>query len=278
MTTTANSTNPMQDLRLLVHAYLDGELDTANALAIKQQIEANPTLATRLKNYTALQNVLRTRFPGEQISPLLRTRINAAIGIRRRWARPTWGALAASILLAVALSSSSTWLVLRSYQSGLVSTRAVDDQVAFPRELGVLYATLERVEDGPGGRFRELYADQAALDAVRAGKPLPYGTVLVRAIYDVLRDPKGAPVKDANGRLTKTKLLSVNVMEKRAGWGGKHPAGEWDYQSFAPDGTRLAEPAASACFECHHQVQAQDFVFRLDLMKAAKRQGASLWR
>jgi len=160
----------------------------------------------------------------------------------------------------------------------LVSTRAVDDRVAFPRELGVLYATLERVEDGPGGRVRELYADQAALDAVRAGKPLAYGTVLVRAIYDVLRDPKGAPVKDANGRLTKTKLLSVNVMEKRAGWGAKYPAGEWDYQSFAPDGTRLAEPAASACFECHNQVQAQDFVFRFDLMKAAKGQGASLWR
>jgi len=278
MTTFSNSINPEQDLRLLVHAYLDGQLDTASALAIKRQIDSDPTLVTQLENYTALQNALRTRFPREQFSPLLQKRIDAAIGIGRRWARPTWGALAASILLAVALSSGTTWLVFRSYQPRLAaSVQAAGDRVTFPREFGVLYATLDRPEGDPPDRFQELYADQAALDAVRAGRPLPYGTVLVRAFYDVLRDPQGAPVKDASGRLTKTHLKAVSVMEKRAGWGGKFPAGEWDYQPFAPDGTRKAEPA-TACFACHNKVQAQDFVFTIDLMKAAKRQAASVWR
>lgn len=278
MTTSPNSINLEQDLRLLVHAYLDGQLDTASALAIKQKIDSDPTLATQLENYRALQNALQKRFPREQLSPLLQKRINAAVGIGRRWARPTWGALAASILLAVALSSGLTWLVLRSYQPELAaSVQAASDRVAFPREIGVLYATFDRAEGDPPDRFQELYADQAALDAVRAGRPLPYGTVLVRVFYDVLRDPKGAPVKDASGRLTKTNVKAVSVMEKRAGWGGKFPAGEWDYQSFAPDGTRKAEPG-TACFACHNKVQAQDFVFTIDLMKAAKRQAAAVWR
>ncbi len=279
MTSPSSSNNRGQDLGMLVHAYLDGEVDVADAAAIKQQIDANPALATRLENYTALQNALRTRLPREQITPSQLARINTAIVTRRSWARPTWGALAASILLAVALSSGSTWLVLRSDQTRLpASGNAAGDRVAFPRELGVLYATFETDKDGPSGYYRETYADQAALDAVKAGKPIPYGTVLVRAVYDVLRDSKGVPAKDANGRLTKTKLLSVNVMEKRAGWGGRYSAGEWDFQSFAPDGTRRAKPSASACFACHNRVQAQDFVFSLDKLKAAKRQGASIWR
>ena len=158
---------------------------------------------------------------------------------------------------------------------GLAATvRATVDQVAFPRELGALYATFDSAKDirelDSSGPLRELYANQAALDAARAGRPLPYGTVLVRARYAVLRDAKGAPAEDANGRLTKTKLLGLGVMEKRAGWGSSHPAGEWEYQPFAPDGTRNAKPAASTCFACHREVQAQDFVFSYDLMRTAK--------
>jgi hypothetical protein len=274
MTTSPNSTNPVQDPRLLVHAYFDGELDTANALAVKQQIDADPILAAQLENYAALQNAVRRRMPREHVSPHLRARINAAIGTGRRWPRPTWGALAASILVAATLSSGSTWLVLRSYQASLAtSVQDVDDQVAFPRELGVLFATFDTAEIRNGNplfQVRESYADQATLDSVRAGRPVPYGAVLVRAIYDVQRDANGAPVRNASGRLTKTKLLSLGVMEKRAGWGGRYPAGEWGYQSFAPDGTRNVRPAPSACFACHLKVQAQEFVFSFDLMKAAR--------
>ena len=39
-----------QEPALLVHAYLDGELDLANALAVKQQIDADPSLAAELAN------------------------------------------------------------------------------------------------------------------------------------------------------------------------------------------------------------------------------------
>ena len=103
-----------QEPALLVHAYLDGELDLANALAVKQQIDADPSLAAELASASALQKMLRDRFPREPVPAHLRSRINAALGLTSRWAsRPTWQALAASVLLAVAVSSASTWLAVR---------------------------------------------------------------------------------------------------------------------------------------------------------------------
>lgn len=265
MTASGNSAKPVQDLGLLVSAYFDGELDAADAALIRQRIDTDPAVASQLANYAALQTALRSRLPPEQVTSLQMAQIHNAISARRwatpAWTRPAWSMLAASILVAIAVSGGLTWLYLRAHQSS-------NDQIAFPRDFGIHYATLEN-----NGQFREMFVNRIALNAAKAGKPLPSGSVLVRNIYDVLRGPDGTPMKNAEGQLTKTKLLSVNVMEKRTGWAGRHPAGEWDFQSFAPDGTRNAKPSASDCFACHNKVQAQDFVFGLDRIRAV----ASIW-
>jgi len=128
MTPAAGAATPRQDPALLVHAYLDGELDLANALAVKQQIEADPALASELASTAALQKVLRERFPREPVPAHLRSRIYAAVGLTPRWAsRPTWRALAASVLLAVALSSGSTWLAFRAPTGDLAVVEEVVD-------------------------------------------------------------------------------------------------------------------------------------------------------
>jgi len=126
VTTPANTPPPGQDTALMVHAYLDGELDTSAALAVKQQIDADPSLVAQLADFAALQNSVRTRFPRERVPAHLLARINCAVGLNRRWTRPTWGALAASVLLAVGLSSGSTWLAFRAPQSDVLVAEAVD--------------------------------------------------------------------------------------------------------------------------------------------------------
>ena len=115
------------DPTLLVHAYLDGELDLANALSVKRQIEANPALAAEAARTTALKGVLRERFPPEL--PIgLRARIDSAVG-SARWARPTWGALAASLLIAVVLSSAVTRFALVAPENNRVSDDAVASHI-----------------------------------------------------------------------------------------------------------------------------------------------------
>jgi anti-sigma factor RsiW len=76
---TALSTDPA----LLVHAYLDNELDPANALAVARQIETDPALAAEAARTEALRSALRDRLPPEPPPPQLRARVDAAVGLSR---------------------------------------------------------------------------------------------------------------------------------------------------------------------------------------------------
>jgi anti-sigma factor RsiW len=98
--------------RLLVHAYVDGELDPANARALAARIEQSPALAAERDRIEALQRALRTQFPIAAPPAGLRERIERAAGLRRAPARPTWAAMAASVALALMLGSGSTFVAL----------------------------------------------------------------------------------------------------------------------------------------------------------------------
>jgi anti-sigma factor RsiW len=120
--TTPNST---EDSSLLVHAYLDGELDPANALEVERQLAADPALAAERARLEALRQVIAEKLPREAPPPQLLRRIETAIGAaptqlsaRRLASHPTWRALAASVLVALFLGSGSTWLALRPGASG----------------------------------------------------------------------------------------------------------------------------------------------------------------
>jgi anti-sigma factor RsiW len=100
------------DPKLLVHAFVDGELDPANARAIERRIAGDAVLAAERDRIEALQRVLRSKFPLVPVPTHLRERIERAAGLRQLPARPTWLALAASVALAVSVGSSSTFYAL----------------------------------------------------------------------------------------------------------------------------------------------------------------------
>jgi anti-sigma factor RsiW len=126
---TALSTDPA----LLVHAYLDNELDPANALAVARQIETDPALAAEATRTEALRSALRDRLPLEPPPAHLRARIDAAVGLSRsasHWSsHPTWRALAASVVMAMVLASGSTWLAVRPASDRGVATAVIDSHI-----------------------------------------------------------------------------------------------------------------------------------------------------
>src|SRR5262245_50461160 len=130
-----NSANPPlpTDPALLVHAYLDNELDPPNALAVARQIDADPALAAEARRVNALRSALRDRLALEPISPLLRKRIDAAVSQSRHASRlnaqPSWRALAASVVVAMALASGSTWLAVRPAADNNVRVAVVDSHI-----------------------------------------------------------------------------------------------------------------------------------------------------
>jgi anti-sigma factor RsiW len=127
MTNAQGSAAPPDELPLLVHAYLDRELDPANSLAVARQIAADPALAGEVERIEALRQAVRERFPPEPVPPRLRSRIEAALGrTSRQRTHPSWQALAASVVLALALGSASTWVVLRPPSGDRVAETVVD--------------------------------------------------------------------------------------------------------------------------------------------------------
>ncbi|MFL6802340.1 MAG: anti-sigma factor family protein, partial [Xanthobacteraceae bacterium] len=101
------------DPTLLVHAYLDGELDPINALAVEQRLASDAVLAAEYERVQALQQVIRERLPREVPPPGLRARVEAAVRPQPRWrlsGQPSWRALAASILVTAFVASGSTWM------------------------------------------------------------------------------------------------------------------------------------------------------------------------
>ena len=140
------------------------------------------------------------------------------------------------------------------------------NKLVFPEgwEKTVMYATVDRYDTK---QYREFYGPKEAVDAARAGQPIPDGTVLTLAAYAAKLDDKGVPVKDANGRFIKDKLVAVNSMQKKAGYGADIPAevrnGDWIYQAFTPDGKVNDKANLTACFQCHLPFAKDDYLTNL---------------
>jgi anti-sigma factor RsiW len=94
-----------------VHAYIDGELDLITTLSIEEKIAADPKLAAERDRIIALRDAVQQNLLRDPIPPALQRRIEKAIGLRQETSHPTWRALAASVALAVLVTSSSTFLL-----------------------------------------------------------------------------------------------------------------------------------------------------------------------
>lgn len=155
----------------------------------------------------------------------------------------------------------------------VVPSAAGPDKITFPANWKdhVLYTVVDRHDTK---QYRELYASsQAAVDAMKAGQPLPDGTVLTLVQYKAQVDAAGTPVKDARGRFLKGDLIAFTVMEKRAGWGAEYPAelrnGEWEYAAFSPAGVLNPKANYKACFQCHKPHEKMDYVISLAALRGA---------
>ena len=109
MTTTARQ----DDSALLIHAYLDGELDPIHVVEMERRLAADPALAAERDRIEALRSVIVERLPRERLPEGLLSRIERAAGVRRERAHPSWQALAAAVILAAVMASGATWLMLR---------------------------------------------------------------------------------------------------------------------------------------------------------------------
>ena len=148
------------------------------------------------------------------------------------------------------------------------------ENVAFPADYRAQppYWSVDRpVND----TVRLFYVAPASARAIKPSEPLSHGTVIVMEVYRAKLNADGKPLKDGGGRFVRGELASIQVMEKRAGWGRDYPDdlrnGEWDYAQFSPDGARDQPADATPCLSCHRRRSGQDFVHTRSQLASAPR-------
>jgi anti-sigma factor RsiW len=169
---------------LPVHAYLDGELDPANTLAVEKQMSTDPALAAECARVDALQRAMRARLPRETPPPGLRQRVEAAVGMQRRpkpfalaRTQPSWRALAASIVLTAFVAGGTTSMFLAPSQSDLVRTGVVDAHIRSlmaPQPIDVASSDRHTVKPWFNGRIPQA---PRVVDLAKADFPLVGGRI-----------------------------------------------------------------------------------------------------
>jgi len=126
----------------------------------------------------------------------------------------------------------------------------------------------------PGTKqVRYYYANRAAIDAARAGKPLPDGSYLLAEVYAAKLDADGKPVTGPDGFYVGEKQLLYTAMGTGAGWGNDIPDalrnGNWNYGVFTLD--KQHRPINQAeCLACHKPLDKESYVFTIKQIAGAK--------
>lgn len=125
----------------------------------------------------------------------------------------------------------------------------------FPKDFPKGYAVYHEERNAEQKSLSRSFVNRVALEAARAGKPLPSGSSIV------VENSVGGEVK------------SYAAMESRAGWGADIPEllrnGDWNYALFDAAKNRRDFNYAR-CLACHKPKADTSYVFGLDQLAAAK--------
>jgi anti-sigma factor RsiW len=165
-----------EDPTLLIHAYVDGELDPANALEMERRIAADPVLAAERDRVTALRAALNRHFPRERAPAALRARVETIAGMRKV-ERPSWRALAASVALAAVVGSGATYVALAPREAAPTQVAVLDAHIRAmmaPQAFDVASSDRHTVKPWFNGRLAEA---PRVVDLAKDDFPLAGGRV-----------------------------------------------------------------------------------------------------
>src|SRR5262245_41330246 len=107
------TSSAQDDSRLLLHAYLDGELDPVHAVEMERRLATDPALAAERDRIAALRELIGERAPLEAMPQDLAHRIEQTLGLPQQRVRSSWQALAAAAILGAVIAGGTSWLMLR---------------------------------------------------------------------------------------------------------------------------------------------------------------------
>ena len=123
-------------------------------------------------------------------------------------------------------------------------------------------------------QVRYYFANKPALEAARAGKPLPDGSMLLAEVHSAKLDADKNPIMGADGFYEPDKLLFYTAMQRDAGWGRDIPEElrneEWNYAIFTTARQHRGNVNQAECLACHKPLDNVSYTFTLKELGAAK--------
>jgi cytochrome c553 len=146
--------------------------------------------------------------------------------------------------------------------------------LAFPEGYKDSFVKYHTINFPATKQVRYYYANKAAVDAAKAGRPLPDGSYLFTEVYAAKLDAAGAPVKGGDGFFVAEKPLFYTAMGTGAGWGNEFPDalrnGNWNYAVFTLDKKQRPGVNQAECLGCHKPLDNVSYTFTLKELAAAK--------
>ena len=147
--------------------------------------------------------------------------------------------------------------------------------VSFPEDYKTSFTKYTTINFADRKQVRYYYANAAALQAAKAGKPLPDGSVLFVEVYSTKLDADNKPLMGSDGILVADKIMAYTAMARHAGWGKDFPDmlrnEDWNYAIFTPQKQHRPGVNQAECLACHKPLEKVSYTFTLkQLAEVAK--------
>jgi len=138
--------------------------------------------------------------------------------------------------------------------------------LTFPENFKDTYKKYHTINFPATRQVRYYYANPAAVQAAKEGKPLPDGSYLIAEVFAAKLDAEQKPVVGSDGFYVAEKQLLYTAMGTGAGWGKDIPEllrnGNWNYAVFTLD--KKPRPINQAeCLACHKPLDNVSYTFTL---------------
>jgi hypothetical protein len=149
--------------------------------------------------------------------------------------------------------------------------------MTFPRDFPRGFVVYDSVNWNDSGTVARRYINRIGLEAAKAGKPMPSGSVIVVANYTAKLDSESKPIADMNGNWAPDRLNGYAGMEARSGWSKGVPAPllnepmpgvSWNYAQFTADKAPRTDTNQAVCLACHRPAAKTSFVYSYSKVQA----------
>ncbi len=124
-------------------------------------------------------------------------------------------------------------------------------------------------------QLRKVYANRVALEAAKAGRQLPDGSVIVVEAFKAKLGPDKKPIVGADGFYVSVGRAGFTAMERQAGWGDDFPDlirnGNWHYGVFKADRSVRPGVNQATCLACHKPLANDSYLFSLKALQEVAR-------